>query len=345
MKALRLTHMTDKTIEPSYWSILRLIAPPQAVIHIGAGHGKGEVHQWRYWQVPCALLIEADAAKLDWVNNLLDENPQWYTANIVLADVNAETDYYTVSNPAEDGLIAAEQLQALWPNLTTQAQQKLQVQTLDTLLEAEIYQPLLQAKVTWVIIDCLSSLAILKGAQSALKNWSVISVRVLLNPLEKENSLTTMQAVEEYLEPYGYRCIQITESNNPLVGEVSFVRDWQAVLVSEIDTLTLALEAKEQYNTKILNQFYQSCKDMACVVDERDQQAQLASERQSRIDALSQERDELNIQLQQQEKQINNLKDQYIENEARQQMLNNEMLKAEAQLELIKDVLLREPGL
>jgi hypothetical protein len=40
-----------------------------------------------------------------------------------------------------------------------------------------------------------------------------------------------------------------------------------------------------------------------------------------------------------------NLKAQYSESDARQRLLNDEMIKAEAQLELIKDVLLREPGL
>jgi hypothetical protein len=94
----------------------------------------------------------------------------------------------------------------------------------------------------------------------------------------------------------------------------------------------------------------------------RDEQTQLAAERQTQIETLVHERnyqaqqalslsqshtecEQLHNQLQQQEAIMANLKAQYSESDARQRLLNDEMIKAEAQLELIKDVLLREPGL
>ena len=429
MKSSLLTEHTKKAIIPNQWELLRLVIPPQMVIHIGAGTGKGELHQWRQWQVPCAVLIEADEARLKWANSSLAENPQWHTACVVLSDVNAEADFYTASNPAEDGLIAAEQLRVFWPNLSTQEQQKRQVQRLDSLLQAEPYQALQQAQIVWTIIDCLTSLSILKGAGQAIEKWSVISVRVLLKPLSEENAVGTLQDIEAYLLAYGYRCIEVTESNNPALGSALFVRDWQAVLQlknnqlsqnnsqlvaeklvlqqqlldcqttndaltqerdefakklaerqTQLEALTKAKAAIEQEKTALLQSRDSLSNELKATQQVRDQQAQQATERQAHIDAatlerdqfaeqaaerqkqleaLTQtleqqelsiihsntERDQLQVQLNQQEDVMIKLKDQYSESDMRQRLLNDEMLKAEAQLELIKDVLLREPGL
>jgi hypothetical protein len=457
MKSSLLTEQAKKAIIPNQWELLRLLAPPQLVIHIGAGSGKGELHQWRQWQVPNALLIEADEARLEWANSSLAENPQWDTACVVLSDVNAEADFYTASNPAEDGLIAAEQLRVLWPNLSTREQQKRQVQRLDGLLQAEPYQALQQAQTIWTIIDCLTSLTILKGAGHELEKWSVLCVRVLLKSLAEENTVGTLQDIEAYLLPYGYRCIEITESNNPVIGSALFVRDWQAVLQSkneqlsqnnsqlvtdklvllqqlierqaaidaltqerdqfaqqatgrqtQLEALTQAKAAVEQEKASLIQSRDALGNEVTALSQVCDQQTQLVTERQvqietlsheltnnvqqvqqlqSQVEALSQtntllnqeksafaeqheqlknelaahkqtldqqalsiiqsitERDQLQAQLEQHEAVMVKLKDQYAESDIRQRLLNDEMFKAEAQLELIKDVLLREPGL
>jgi hypothetical protein len=285
MKSSLLTEHKNKSTTDNQWEFLRLVAPPQMVIHIGAGSGKGELHQWRQWQVPWAVLIEADEARLDWANSSLAENPQWHTACVVLSDVNAEADFYIASNPAEDGLIAAEQLRVLWPNLSTQEQQKRQVQRLDSLLQAEPYQALQQVQIIWTIIDCLTSLSILKGAGQALEKWSVLCVRVLLKPLPEENTVGTLQDIEDYLLPYGYRCIEVAESNNPAVGSALFVRDWQAVLQPKNEQLS-------QNNTQLVEERSKQLIERQAAIDaltqERDQFAQQATERQIQLEALTQ---------------------------------------------------------
>ena len=464
MKSSLLTEHKNKSTTDNQWEFLRLVAPPQAVIHIGAGTGKGELHQWRQWEVPYAVLIEADEARLDWANSSLAENPQWHTACVVLSDVNAEADFYTASNPAEDGLIAAEQLRVLWPNLSTREQQKRQVQRLDNLLQEEPYQALQQAQTVWTIIDCLTCLAILKGAGHEIEKWSVLCVRVLLKPLPEENTVGTLHDIEDYLLPYGYRCIEVTESNNPAVGSALFVRDWQAVLLpknnqlsqnnsqlvtdklvlqqqlldcqaandaltqerdqsakvaaerqiqleeltkakvgvdqektaliqsrdvlsnelkatqqvrdqqaqlaverqkgidaltqerdqfakqvaerqTQLEALTKSKAAVDQEKTALIQGRDALSNEVTSLNQARDQQAQLVNDRQAHIDALTQERDQLQAQLEQQDAVMVKLKDQYSESDLRQRLLNDEMFKAEAQLELIKDVLLREPGL
>ena len=288
MKSSLLTEHKNKSTTDNQWEFLRLVAPPQLVIHIGAGSGKGELHQWRQWQVPWAVLIEADEARLDWANSSLAENPQWQTACVVLSDLNAEADFYTASNPAEDGLIAAEQLRVLWPNLSTREQQKRQVQRLDSLLQAEPYQALQQAQTVWTIIDCLTSLSILKGAGQALEKWSVLCVRVLLKPLPEENTVGTLQDIETYLLPYGYRCIEVTESNNPGVGSALFVRDWQAVLQSKNEQLSQNNSQLVTDKLVLQQQLIERQAAIDALTQERDQFAQQATERQTQLEALTQ---------------------------------------------------------
>lgn len=113
--------------------------------------------------------------------------------------------------------------------------------------------------------------------------------------------------------------------------------------------------------------------EIALLEQARDQQARLAEERQTANEALAKEKAELaqaKAQLEQEKsvlagrheeqaklaaerlKQINELQQQIqsrqaneAELAARQQMMHEEMVRAEAQLDLIKDMLLREPEL
>ena len=275
--------------------LLRLISPPQTIIHIGAGYGNGDMHTWREWQIPHALIIEADESRLDWTHNVAN-NPEWQIFCTVLADINGEADYYSISNPAEDGLLAAEQLTPLWPNLQTNKQVTRQVQRLDSLLAKESNNLLPKSASIWTFIDCLTSLSILKGAGKELESWSVLCLRVLLKPLPEQNTIGTLQDIEAYLLPYGYHCILHTESNNPSIGEALFVRDWQAVLTPELLKLSnekntivseqLTLQHQLTQQTAINNELNKQVHDLAKVAEE---QAKLATERQTRNEALAQE--------------------------------------------------------
>ncbi|MGZ5535994.1 MAG: hypothetical protein ACXWFP_15750, partial [Methylobacter sp.] len=170
---------------PSYPELLRQIVPPKAVIHIGAGTGNGDMHLWRQWQVPCALILDADETRLDWAVKMATENPAWLVRSAVLAESEGEADFYNATNPAEDGLIPPEKLGGLWPNLRTSKQIRCQTQRLDNLLNDETLIALQQSSSIWTLIDCLPALPILQGAGSELDRWSILWLRVLLKPLTK----------------------------------------------------------------------------------------------------------------------------------------------------------------
>ncbi|MFT2188893.1 hypothetical protein [Pseudomonas putida] len=93
-------------------------------------------------------------------------------------------------------------------------------------------------------------------------------------------------------------------------------------------------------------------KDKTALTQARDEQSQLATERKAQLDKITTERDQLQKSLNENKKalegakqQIQQLEEEASESLHRQQLLHEELIKAEAQIELIKDLLLREPGL
>jgi len=93
-------------------------------------------------------------------------------------------------------------------------------------------------------------------------------------------------------------------------------------------------------------------KDKAALTQARDEQIKLATDRKAQLDKITTERDQLQKSLNESKKalegakqQIQQLEEEASESLHRQQLLHEELIKAEAQIELIKDLLLREPGL
>ena len=74
------------------------------------------------------------------------------------------------------------------------------------------------------------------------------------------------------------------------------------------------------------------------LTQERDEQAKLAAQHKAELDKASKQNQERGTRIAQ-------LESEHAELNQRQTRLNQEMIKAEAQIDLIKDVLLREPGL
>jgi chromosome segregation ATPase len=213
---------------------LHQIMPPRRLIHVGVGAGVGAMHQWRDWSVPCAWLIDANPACMDWIEPLLKSNPSWQARIATVAELNGEAPFFLASNPAESSLIAPGSLAALWPNLHTVKQEMHATSRLDALLD----MPDQTQNGDWLIVDCLTALDILKGASNLLKHCSVLWLRTLLQPLPDENTGNTLAELEAFLEPSGFRCIRITECNHPAIGEVLFVRNWFAYLAPTIQAFS-----------------------------------------------------------------------------------------------------------
>jgi uncharacterized coiled-coil DUF342 family protein len=405
--------------------MLRLLAPPETVIHAGAGTGSGELHQWQDWSIPRAIIIDAELEKLGWATSLTEDNPEWHVASVVLADTDKNATFFRASNPDENGLLEPEKLANIWPNLKATEPSELQTTCLDTLLADEQFNTL--NGTCWGIIDCLPALKILRGAEKTLNQLSVLWLRVTFEPAIAEDS--DLAAIESFLKPLGFGCISIQAGNHPKIGHALFVKNWQLTLQPQIDQLsqtntellsqtdtlradnnalkaeeaklqqqvTSLTEARDSYGAQLetcknqIDQLNQANADLlsqtdtlrvnnaALKAEEAKLQQQVTSlteardsygaqlemsktqlaERDTKITTLTKERDEQTklatqrksdleqsqVKLKEKETRVAQLESSQAELESRQQMLNDEMIRAEAQIDLIKDVLLREPGL
>jgi len=166
--------------------------------------------------------------------------------------------------------------------------------------------------------------------------------------------------------------------------QVCEARDEQARLASErqqqVAALTHAKATLEQEKTAQATTLDELQKQTIVLTQARDQQAKLAAERQAQLEQVSkaceeqanlasnqkaqldqmskgldaqnaeaiqlrQSLDESRMFLKDTEARLAEMKAELLERDTRQQMLSDEITRAEAQIDLIKDVLLREPGL
>jgi len=97
-------------------------------------------------------------------------------------------------------------------------------------------------------------------------------------------------------------------------------------------------DAEAKAKSDAIAQRDQLAKEKAALTVARDEQAKLATDRQTALVTLQQE-SETKLQRFQRMEADNQ------EHAMRQQMMQDELIRAEAQIELIKDLLLREPGL
>ena len=407
MTMLNAIHGNPATI--ACLDMARHLAPPHAVIHVGAGHGHGSLHHWQHWPVAHARLIDADDTRLQWMERHAARHAplglDWLALGSVVADRDGEVEFHPTSHPAEDSLLPVSMLQAVWPNLRALPRQPRHAERLDTLLLRHPV-PAAEAGTLWLIIECLPALRILEGAPQTLASAQVVCLRVLLDEQRIDDEKTTLQAAANYLEQQGFQCVHVGETNHPAVGEALFLRDQRQQFEQQAGQLNQQIQALQQQTQQL--------------AQERDAQAQLAAEREQKLQKITVDREteqktaasqrqqleqklqtlektsaeqrtqleqraqnleqaaneqrqqfeqqaaQLNQQiqaLQQQIQQITQSRDNALQQvreqetrlqaqeaqnqelQHRQHLMQEEMIKAEAQIELIKDLLLREPGL
>ncbi|MFI3185863.1 MAG: hypothetical protein QX198_07770, partial [Methylococcaceae bacterium] len=130
------------------------------------------------------------------------------------------------------------------------------------------------------------------------------------------------------------------------VAAVTLVRDEQAgvavELQSRIDRLMQECDSQTTLANDRLAQIEVLTQSNIMLNQEKSELNQARNEMNNFVAQHKAEIDQLQSQLQQKEALIAKLQFDFAENDARQRVFNDEMIKAEAQIDLIKDVLLRE---
>ena len=98
-------------------NLMRRVAPPSSVVHVGAGSAVAASRLWEEAAVENLLLVEADAAKASELSAAA-KALGWSAACALLGEHDgADAAFHLTSNPSADGLVGVEELRPIWPNL------------------------------------------------------------------------------------------------------------------------------------------------------------------------------------------------------------------------------------
>lgn len=324
---------TSLTLQ-SWLEHLRILAPITGLVHVGAGTGQAIV-RYMDWNIPSAVLIEADESYHDKLSAIASEFHEWSAHIALLSDQENEKIFHFTTNSNENSVLTPESLSNLWRNLKAKEQIRVNAITLDSLLTGLNHQP---ENMNWVVIDCLPALPILRGASKHLNNMDVIIARVILDDTKLHTPGVSKVEVDAFLSEHGYRCVASEEELHPAVGMALYVRNWKPSHLAHTQdiqkTSALQSEAISQLQKKT------------------EEQTKLAADRQIQIQQLAQAKDEQTRLANDRYRQLEDMQKRYKQVEAQnaeyatnQTLLQNEIARAEAQIDLIKDVLLPEQGL
>ena len=325
---------------------LRSLTEPTFLVHVGAGRGVGELHAWHTWGVPKVLMIDADEKRLAWAQQLCAQHSGWKVSVNVIANEGPEVQYHLASNPDEDSLVPMQSLNAIWENIRTVKTQTVSSTSLDRLLTVELGEDARhQTAGMWCLIDCLPADLILLGADDSLAKMSVIVARVVLKELALENSAGQLSKVKPYLQAKGFKCLSVLETTHPSIGYGVFVRDFKMTheqYVAEAQTELQAEQATIALQREHLSEL--RLQQDRLEID-RDTQLETVSDLSKTNEALRLELHDLRQQLAEREAMLAETAQGKLALQGRQTHLHDDLVRAEAQIDLIKELLFTSPSL
>ncbi len=335
---------TSNTLLPLL-DFLHGLMPPDHIALVGAGNGKAPWVQWLNAQAVPATLAEADDQQFSALQRQQASGDYLGQARLLHAVVAAEAGevaFYTSNLAAESGLLPSEDLQQLWPNLHTLQSSQRQATALAQLLVPE------QAH-QWLLLDCLPAAALLHGAATALAQVDVVVARVLLTEPKHAGqpaqpiSGASLAELKALLPEFTQLALQ--PSRHPAIAHVLLVRNYRKKQELQAQALQ-GLEADLAASNKAKDAETQA---KQAALQARDEQAKAKEGLQAQLQQAQQQNAEL-IKKQEQQAQaqqalqadLNEYKAKQQESEYRETLVQQEMAKVEAQMELLKELLLEE---
>ena len=338
---------TDSTQSlTSLLPLLRRLTEPTCVVHIGAGRGVGELHGWHNWGLPKALIVDADEKRLGWARHLCLQHPEWRLAATVLSNETSEAQYHLASNPDEDSLVPTQSLSEIWPNIRTVKAHTIPTTTLDELLSVELVAEQGKPVATlWCMVDCLPADLILYGAERSLAQFSVVIARVVLTDLQSDGPVGLLPNITTYLQGKGLKRLCVVETTHPAIGYAVFVRDYASTYQQYADAVLLQLHAANATITQQNEQLSEQRLQLDRLVIDRDTQLELVSNQAKAIEAQQIELQDAKQQLLKMEAVLAESDQGKLALQGRQGHLHDDLVRAEAQIDLIKELMFSSPQL
>jgi chemotaxis protein histidine kinase CheA len=352
-----------QTLSSDWFPLLRQLFPVNGLIHVGVGSGS-ITSLYKEWGITSALLLEADPYMYSQLESSVCEYDGWSSLQVIVSNQQAQETFYQSNNIREHGLIEPEKLSSFWRNLKTIETRISETQTLANILMEKAINPSTNPY-NWLIIDCLPAANILEGLGKYIEQVDVIVARATLTPTDNL-FIASKAAIDKTLSPYNYHTIRTYEESHPAVGHILYIRDHKKTLHKEQKHLTnlrqaqaetdkqlAALQKAKNETDKQLTALQQAKAEADKTNQElktqtqrltqaRDDQAKLASECQQQISALQNTKTETDKQLaalQQAKAEADKTNQEF---KTKEDLYHVEMAKTETQIELIKEMLLRE---
>lgn len=330
----------------SLLSLLRGLTEPTFVVHVGAGRGVGELHTWQTWDLPKALIVEPDVTRLDWAQRLCSQHTGWKIATQVISNEETEVEYHLASNPDEDSLVPTHRLSAIWVGIRTVKVQSVSATSLDKLLGVHLVADSGQHKANlWCLIDCFPSDLILLSAEHSLAQMSVVVARVVLTDSHQEDSIGSLSSVSLYLQVKGFKCLSVIETTHPSVGYAIFVRDFKAIHEQYRDAVQAQLQTEQttvMQQSELINEQRLQLERLAV---DRDIQLEAVANQAKTIEAQQIEISELSMRLDKMEAVLEGVERGKLALQGQQTHLHDDLVRAEAQIDLIKELIFTSPPL
>ncbi len=312
---------------PSWLHMAAQVYAPQKLELVGAGNGTGPVVQGllslqampRFASLEVHAL-EAHAPAMAQLAKRLGPDSTWQlSADVVLSNhVEGSPIYYHYSLGTESSLLPPNDLQALWPSLQFMSEQPASSGVpINNLLNS--LQPS-----SWLLLDCLPAAHLLQGAD--LLHTHVLLARVVLGAPDDSPSGSTLDQLQAQLVPQGYQLAACFAERNTQLAKTLWLRDpaW------------LQHQAKAQADQALSEQTKvheaQALSRAAELTKANEQSQTQLKAALNKSTALQKQVTELNSKLSLLEGRHQNALLQ-------QEALKKELLKAEVQIELIKNLM------
>ena len=239
---------TSSEVAKGVFALARALFAPDAVVHLGAGTGQGPLHQWRQWQVPLSLVVDAQENRMAWAKDWVAQSPGHYSKAAAVGVEGAKASFKIASNPNESGLIDTEALTALWSNLKRIESVDTDCVGLDSLLAQTDGGALLKGSKLWLLVDFFCPEAFWAAASETLGKVCVLVLRQSKTGLAGVESLA---ACDKRMAALGFIRAADLESNHPQVIHGIYLRSLSADLQQALSQRDQEAKAKLELAAKL----------------------------------------------------------------------------------------------
>lgn len=287
-------------------SLLQQVLPPASAIVVGVNRLNPVWLAWPKLGHDNVLLIDAQGDRLQAVHQHLHQTRGWRTIEAVLDADDATAPFHSMSHAGESGLLPDTALQQLWPNIRSLQATERPTQRLDTLLANESGVGVLgDETASWLVVDCLPALRILRGAEQHVQRCNLVAARVLVGAAAEAGiEDATLAEVDAVLAPAGFRHAFSLEETHPDIITAIFVRDVNAGGGKATEEKEAQIAALVAEKAELIESRDAEAKAKADAIAERDAAVQARDEAIAQRDAAAEakasaisERDSLQEQL------------------------------------------------